>query len=125
VLFKLGEDLGEHGQALCATVAGGCGQAEALAVLFEVLFELVEDLRELGEVLRLDGAPEYERGRSSRARGGESRTLPAICFAGPDDSSSVSRTTEAAIAYAVHGRRWRTRHLYETTSFWPSTKSLA
>jgi hypothetical protein len=32
-------------------VAGGCGHAEELEELFEVLFELVEDLRELGEVL--------------------------------------------------------------------------
>jgi hypothetical protein len=44
VLFELG-------QALCATVAGGCGQAEALEELFEVLFELVEGLRELGQAL--------------------------------------------------------------------------
>jgi predicted RNase H-like HicB family nuclease len=46
--FELVASLRELGQALCATVAGGCGRAEALEELREVLFELVEDLGELG-----------------------------------------------------------------------------
>jgi hypothetical protein len=51
MLFELVEDLLEHGQALCATVAGGCGQAEALLEHREMLFELVESLREHGQTL--------------------------------------------------------------------------
>jgi hypothetical protein len=51
VLFELVESLRELGQALCATVAGGCGRAEELEELREVLFELVESLRELGQAL--------------------------------------------------------------------------
>jgi hypothetical protein len=48
VLLELVERLLEHGQTLCSTVAGGCGRAEALEELFEVLFEFAESLRELG-----------------------------------------------------------------------------
>jgi hypothetical protein len=39
MLLELVEDLLELGQTLCSTVAGGCGRAEALEELREVLFE--------------------------------------------------------------------------------------
>jgi hypothetical protein len=48
----------ELGQTLCATVAGGCGQAEALSEHREVLFERMElrnrsaSLSRAGERLR-------------------------------------------------------------------------
>jgi hypothetical protein len=38
-------------ERLCATVAGGCGQAEELDELREMLFELAEDLLERGQTL--------------------------------------------------------------------------
>jgi len=41
----------EHRRTLCATVAGGCGQAEALEEQREMLLELAASLRELGQAL--------------------------------------------------------------------------
>jgi uncharacterized protein with von Willebrand factor type A (vWA) domain len=77
VPFELVEELRELGQALCATVAGGCGHAEALEELFELLFELVEDLRELGQALSAtvaDGRGHTEARNSQR----RSRSVPAL-----------------------------------------------
>jgi len=45
------EVLLEHRQALCSTVAGGCGQAEALEEHREMLSELVEHLLEHRQTL--------------------------------------------------------------------------